>query len=75
MQKALFEVFYATGLRVSELVNLEFKNTDLKTGIIRTMGKGSKERIVPIGTKARAALKTYYKEREIIILNPINMFI
>lgn len=68
MQKALFELFYATGLRVSELVNLEFKNTDLKAGIIRTMGKGSKERIVPVGTKARAALKTYYKEREIIIL-------
>src|SRR5699024_7326734 len=55
-------------LRVSELVNLEFKNTDLKAGIIRTMGKGSKERIVPVGTKARTALKTYYKEREIIIL-------
>ena len=55
MQKALFELFYATGLRVSELVNLEFKNTDLKAGIIRTMGKGSKERIVPVGTKARTA--------------------
>lgn len=68
MQKALFELFYATGLRVSELVNLEFKNTDLKTNIIRTMGKGSKERIIPIGTKAKAALKTYFKEREITIL-------
>lgn len=68
MQKALFELFYATGLRVSELVNLEFKNTDLKTNIIRTMGKGSKERIIPIGTKAKAALKVYFKEREITIL-------
>ena len=66
--KALFELFYATGLRVSELVNLEFKNTDLKTGIIKTMGKGSKERIIPIGSKAKIALKTYFKERELIIL-------
>ena len=67
MHKALFELFYATGLRVSELVNLEFKNTDLKTGIIKTMGKGSKERIIPIGSKAKTALKNYFKEREIII--------
>ena len=68
MHKALFELFYATGLRVSELVNLEFKNTDLKTGIIKTMGKGSKERIIPIGSKAKTALKNYFKQREIIIL-------
>ncbi len=68
MHKALFELFYATGLRVSELVNLEFKNTDIKTGIIKTMGKGSKERIIPIGSKAKNALKSYFKEREIIIL-------
>lgn len=68
MQKALFELFYATGLRVSELVNLEIKNTNLKSGMIKTLGKGSKERIVPIGTKAKAALKNYFKEREIILL-------
>ena len=68
MHKALFELFYATGLRVSELVNLEFKNINLKTGIIKTMGKGSKERIIPVGTKARNALKLYFKEREITIL-------
>ena len=67
MQKALFEVFYATGLRVSELVNLEFKNTDLKTGIIRTMGKGSKERIVPLGKKACKAIKDYLPQRDYLI--------
>ncbi len=68
MEKALFELFYATGLRVSELVNLEIKNTNIKTGIVKTMGKGSKERIIPIGSKAKSALKAYFKEREIIIL-------
>ncbi len=67
MHRALLEVFYATGLRVSELTNLEMKNTDLKTGIVRTMGKGSKERIIPIGSKAKEALKSYFKEREIIL--------
>lgn len=69
MEKALFELFYATGLRVSELVNLEIKNTDLKTEIIKTMGKGSKERIIPFGSKAKTALKNYLKEREIILIN------
>lgn len=67
-EKAIFELLYATGVRVSELCNLEFKNIDLKTGIIRTFGKGSKERIIPIGSKAKSALKNYFKEREIIIL-------
>lgn len=68
MEKALFELFYATGLRVSELVNLEIRNTDLKTNIIKTLGKGSKERIIPFGSKAKNALKAYLKEREIILL-------
>ncbi len=67
-EKALFELFYATGLRVSELVNLEIKNVNLKSGFIKTMGKGSKERIIPIGSKAKNALKNYLKERELIIL-------
>lgn len=66
-ERALFELFYATGLRVSELVNLEIKNTDLKTSILKTMGKGSKERIIPIGSKAKTALKQYLKEREVVI--------
>ena len=69
MEKALFELFYATGLRVSELVNLEIKNTDLKTRIIKTMGKGSKERIIPFGSKAKNALKNYLKEREVTLIN------
>ena len=54
---AVFELLYATGLRVSELVNLDIKNIDFKNDTIRTIGKGSKERVIPIGTKAKTALK------------------
>ena len=66
-EKAVFELLYATGLRVSELVNLTVKNVDFKTGLIRTTGKGSKDRIVPMGKKAKEALNNYMKERELIL--------
>jgi len=56
---AMFEILYATGLRVSELVNLKTSNINLEAGYIRTVGKGSKERIVPIGDKAIEAVKEY----------------
>ncbi len=66
-EKAVFELLYATGLRVSELVNLEIKNIDLKNNLIKTTGKGSKERFVPVGKKAKAALNEYLKQRELIL--------
>lgn len=66
-EKAIFELLYATGLRVSELCNLTIKNIDLKTNIIKTNGKGSKERLVPIGKKAHSAILNYLKERELLI--------
>lgn len=47
--KAMIELMYATGLRVSELVNLKINDIDFKSDSVRTMGKGSKERIIPIG--------------------------
>ncbi len=62
---AVFELLYATGLRVSELVELDMKNIDFKNNTIKTVGKGSKERVIPIGTKAKNALKNYLKEREV----------
>ena len=66
-EKAVFELLYATGLRVSELVNLAVKNVDFKTGLIRTTGKGSKDRIVPMGKKAKEALSRYMKERNLLL--------
>lgn len=57
--KAMLELLYATGLRVSELVGLKIQNINLEAGYVRTVGKGSKERIVPIGAKAQVALKDY----------------
>ena len=57
--KAMLELIYATGLRVSELVNLEITNIDLEEGFVRCFGKGNKERIVPIGEGALKYLNTY----------------
>ena len=57
--RAMFEVLYAAGLRVSELVKLKFSNINLEAGYLRTLGKGSKERIVPLGEKAIEAIKEY----------------
>lgn len=57
--KAALELIYATGVRVSELVNLEIGNANLEIGFIRCIGKGNKERIVPIGKQAQQALRRY----------------
>ncbi len=57
--RALLELFYSSGLRVSELSGLMLQQVDLEHGFIRVFGKGSKERVVPLGRKARDALATY----------------
>ena len=57
--RALLELFYSSGLRVSELAGLTLQQLDLENGFIRVFGKGSKERVVPVGGKACEALKTY----------------
>jgi len=56
---AMLEILYATGLRVSELVNLKTQDLNLEAGYVRTLGKGSKERVVPMGEKAVVAVKEY----------------
>jgi integrase/recombinase XerD len=60
--QALLEVLYATGLRVSELVGLTFKQLDLRRGVVRPLGKGSKERVVPMVPLAVEKLQTYLKD-------------
>ena len=57
--KAMLELMYATGLRVSELVGLELGNLNLNQGVVRVIGKGQKERLVPIGDEAHESLKAY----------------
>jgi integrase/recombinase XerD len=57
--KAMLEILYATGLRVSELVSLKLDDVDLEVGFLRSMGKGSKERVVPIGAVAQSAVQDY----------------
>lgn len=57
--KAMLELMYATGLRVSELVKVKLQDIDFNDDIIRTFGKGSKERIIPIGEYAKEYLKKY----------------
>lgn len=60
--KAMLEVMYATGLRVSELVGLTMDNIDLDNGLVRCFGKGNKERIVPLGDVALKYLSLYINE-------------
>jgi integrase/recombinase XerD len=67
--RAMLEVLYATGLRVSELVGLKRSGLDLNTGVVRVMGKGSKERLVPLGEEASSWLQRYLSEGRPAILN------
>ena len=67
IESAVLELLYGAGLRVSELVNLELNNIDMSARYVRCIGKGSKERIIPVGEKAIKALKTYLKKRELVI--------
>ena len=66
-ENLIVELLYDCGLRVSELVNLKTSDIDLKSRYIQCFGKGSKERLVPFGKKAKESFNKYYKEREIIL--------
>ena len=57
--RAMLEVLYSTGLRVSELLNLRISDIDMRVGCVRCIGKGDKERLVPIGRKAIEAVEQY----------------
>lgn len=62
--KAMMEVMYSSGLRVSELVGLDTDTVNLGEGVVKVLGKGKKERIVPIGSKAQTALANYLAHRK-----------
>ena len=57
--RAIFETLYSSGLRVSELAEMDFRDVDFSAAVVQVSGKGKKQRIVPIGQKALAAIKAY----------------
>ncbi len=59
--KAMLEVLYATGLRVSELVGLTMSDISLRQGVLRVIGKGNKERLVPLGEEAVMWVENYLR--------------
>lgn len=64
--KAMFELMYGTGLRVSELVNITLNNIDFTNCLIRFIGKGNKERIIPIGEYSMYYLNLYLDKRHLL---------
>jgi integrase/recombinase XerC len=64
---AVVELFYATGMRLSELQTLDVSALDLVSDRVRLLGKGRKERIVPVGRAATAAIRRYYEAREAVL--------
>lgn len=76
--KAILELFYASGLRLSELVFLQTDQVDFNEGMVRVLGKGKKERLIPMGKKAAASLKAYLEKRPQLLNgrpNPEHIFL
>lgn len=66
-QRLIVELLYGGGLRVSELVGLKTNSIDLNANYLRCSGKGSKERLVPLGSKAKEALTEYFEHRDFLV--------
>ncbi|MDR1122949.1 MAG: site-specific tyrosine recombinase XerD [Endomicrobium sp.] len=73
--RAMLELLYATGLRVSELINLKFSNINLHDNFLRIIGKGFKERLVPFGEKAKSFINIYLLKRKRYVSPEDNIFI
>ena len=70
---AILELFYATGMRLSELVSLNIGSVNSNDNLVRVLGKGNKERIIPFGNKAKDALEIYLKDRGLSWLSNQNV--
>jgi len=68
--KAIIETIYSCGLRVSELINLKLSNLHFDEGFIRIVGKGNKERLIPISQKAIKEINLYFEDRNKLSVNP-----
>ena len=68
--QAMLELFYASGLRLSELTGLDLDDLNLSARMVRVLGKGRKERLVPMTQTAAEAIRTYLKDREMLIQGP-----
>lgn len=68
--RAMLELFYSSGLRISELCGLTLQQVDLEHGFVRVFGKGAKERVVPLGGKARDAVQTYLASARSRLVKP-----
>jgi len=73
--KAMLELMYAAGLRVSELVNLKFSNMNLEDCFLRVTGKGSRERLIPFSGKAKNFISIYLRKRKPALSKDDNIFI
>ncbi|MFK4132688.1 tyrosine recombinase XerC [Pseudomonas luteola] len=73
--QAMLELFYSSGLRLSELVGLDIIDLDLKDGLISVRGKGNKRRIVPVGSKAREAMERWLPQRALAAQDDDAVFI
>ena len=74
-QKAILELFYSTGIRLSELITIKLNDMDLNNDTIKVTGKGSKDRIIPIGSMAKQSIKNYISYRDELETNEKFLFL
>lgn len=67
--RAMLSLLYATGIRVSELIGLRVSDLDTEEGLLRVVGKGDKQRLVPVGREALAAVSSYFRDYRQLLLN------